>query len=223
VPRPAGFGGARAAAGPSARDDRPARSAKVYDRAYFEKWYRNPRIGVASRQALERKVALAVAAAEYYLMRPIASVLDVGCGEGVWRAPLRRLRPGVEYLGLDSSQYAVARFGRARNLRLATFGQLGELRFDRVFDLIVCSDVLHYVPDAELRRGLRGIADMLAGTAFIDLFTARDDPDGDKVGFIARSPRWYRAAFSRAGLIAVGSHNYVGPRLEGSLAALEHF
>lgn len=196
---------------------------KVYDRAYFEKWYRDPRLGVASRQALARKVALAVAAAEYYLMHPIRNVLDVGCGEGAWRAPLRRLRPDVEYLGLDSSEYAIARYGRSRNLRLATFGQLAELRFDRRFDLVVCSDVLHYVPGAELRRGLRGIAEMAAGIAYIDLFTARDDPDGDKAGFIARTPRWYRAEFARAGLIACGSHCYAGPLLEGSLAALEHF
>jgi hypothetical protein len=38
-------------------------------------------------------------------------VLDIGCGEGIWRAPLRSLRPGIEYLGLDSSEYAIARYG----------------------------------------------------------------------------------------------------------------
>src|SRR3954454_12633035 len=107
---------------------------KAYDRAYFDKWYRNPRHAVSSRQQLERKVGLAVAVAEYYLGRTIRNVLDVGCGEGVWLAPLRRLRPRAEYLGLDSSEYAIARYGRARNLRLATFGQLAELRFDHRFD-----------------------------------------------------------------------------------------
>jgi hypothetical protein len=47
---------------------------------------------------MARKVALAVASAEYYLERPIRSVLDIGCGEGAWRAPLLKLRPKVEYL-----------------------------------------------------------------------------------------------------------------------------
>ena len=51
---------------------------KVYDRAYFEKWYRHPRHAVGSKQELARKVALAVAVAEYYLGRPVDSVLDVG-------------------------------------------------------------------------------------------------------------------------------------------------
>ncbi|HXR62538.1 MAG TPA: class I SAM-dependent methyltransferase [Rudaea sp.] len=196
---------------------------KIYDRDYFDKWYRHPHHAVKSRHELERKVALTVAVAEYYLGRPVGSVLDVGCGEGDWRAPLLRMRPAIQYLGVDSSEYAVARFGRARNLRLATFGQLAELRFDMTFDLIVCTDVLHYVRTAELRRGLRGIVEMLDGAAFLELFTAVDAPDGDKQGFIARSPKWYRTVFSQAGLMACGTHCYLGPRLKGSVAALEIF
>jgi len=195
---------------------------KVYDRAYFDKWYRDPRHSVVSRHELERKVALALAVAEYYLGRRVRNVLDVGCGEGVWRAPLRRLRPGVDYLGLDSSEYAIARYGRARNLRRAAFGDLGELRFERRFDLIVCSDTLHYVRSAELKRGLHGIVEMLEGIAFLELFTARDAPDGDKRGFIARSPRWYLATFAQAGLVPCGSHCYAGPRLKDCMAALEN-
>jgi SAM-dependent methyltransferase len=194
---------------------------KVYDRAYFDRWYRDPRHSVSSHQALRRKAALALAVAEYYLGREVRNVLDVGCGEGVWRKPLRQLRPGIDYLGLDSSEYSVARYGRSRNIRMATFGQLGELRFDAAFDLIVCSDVLHYVRTAELKRGLRGIAEMLSGVAFLELFTSRDTPDGDKHGFIARTPKWYSAVFSEAGLIACGSHCYLGPKLEGCVAALE--
>jgi len=198
---------------------RPAR--KVYDRHYFDKWYRDPRHAVTSRQLLTRKVALAVSVAEYYLGRRIGNVLDVGCGEGVWRAPLRRLRPDVDYLGLDSSEYAIARYGRARNLRLATFGDLGELRFNQRFDLIVCSDTLHYVPSAELKRGLYGIAEMLEGVAFLELFTSHDAPDGDKRGFIARTPRWYLSTFAKAGLRSCGSHCYIGPQLKTCLAELE--
>jgi len=86
---------------------------KVYDRDYFDKWYRNARHAVNTREELQRKVALAVAASEYYLGRQIHNVLDVGCGEGVWRKPLRALRRGVDYLGLDGSEYAVARYGRS--------------------------------------------------------------------------------------------------------------
>ena len=180
----------------------------------------DPRHAVSS-EPVKRKAALAIAAAEYYLGREVRTVLDVGCGEGVWRKPLRELRPKIDYLGLDGSEYAVARFGRSRNIRLATFAQLAELRFDHAFDLIVCSDVLHYVRSTELKRGLRGIAEMLDGVAFLELFTARDAPEGDKHGFIARSPKWYLSTFAQAGLTACGSHCYIGPRLKGCVAALE--
>jgi SAM-dependent methyltransferase len=198
-----------------------AEMEKVYDRHYFDKWYRHPRHAVGSRHELRRKVALTVAVAEYYLGRPVRNVLDVGCGEGIWRAPLRAVRPGIDYLGLDSSEYAVTRYGKSRNLRLATFGQLERLRFDRPFDLIVCTDVLHYVRTPELKRGLRGIAEMLDGVAFLELFTSQDAPAGDKRGFIPRSPKWYRSTFAQSGLIACGTHCYIGPRLKGCVAALE--
>ncbi len=194
---------------------------KTYDRAYFDKWYRNSEHAVGSTAALKRKVAMVVAQAEYYLGRPIRNVLDVGCGEGAWRAPLRALRPGIHYRGLDASEYVAMRYGRSRNIGLATFGQLAELRFDTRFDLIVCTDVLHYLKPAEIRAGLVGIGEMLEGIAFLEVFTTRDDVDGDREGFFARSPAWYLRAFREVGLLSCGSHCYLGPRLERHIAALE--
>ena len=194
---------------------------KTYDRAYFDKWYRHPEHSVAAPAELRRKVALAVALAEYYLGRPIRHVLDVGCGEAPWRAHLRALRPEASYRGLDASEYVVARYGRSRNVGLATFGQLEHLRFDERFDLIVCSDVLHYLKPAEIRAGLDGLVDMLEGVAFIEVFTRQDDPAGDLQGYVSRSATWYLRAFREAGLLPCGSHAYLGPRLQRRVAALE--
>lgn len=198
-----------------------ARPAKRYDRAYFDKWYRDPAQRVGSRRELRRKVAMVVHLAEYYLARRLRNVLDVGCGEAPWRAPLKTLRPDIAYLGLDPSEYAVSRYGRTRDIRLARFGQLGELRFDVRFDLIVCSDVLHYLDAPEIRRGLSGFGDLLEGLAFLEVFTSSDQPEGDRVGFRSRRPAWYRSQFADAGLLACGSHAYLGPRLLRSAAALE--
>ncbi|MCK9537984.1 class I SAM-dependent DNA methyltransferase [Dokdonella sp.] len=195
--------------------------AKIYDRSYFDRWYRSGTHRIGARAELARKVAMVVHVAEYYLGRPLANVLDVGCGEAPWRAVLERLRPGVDYRGLDPSAYVVQRYGRTRNLGQARFGDLGALRFDARFDLIVCSDVLHYVGAAELRRGLDGFGELLEGLAFIEVFTSRDNVDGDREGFIARHPNWYRARFLAAGLLPCGSHMYAGPRLSRAVAALE--
>jgi SAM-dependent methyltransferase len=194
---------------------------KHYDRDYFDRWYRHPALRVSGRQVLERKVRLALSSAEYYLGRPVRSVLDVGCGEGAWRAPLLRLRPGLQYRGVDPSAYAVARFGARRNLQQVRFGQLDQLRFGPPVDLLVCSDVMHYVPTRELQRGLAGFAELCQGLAFLEVFAREDEPDGDREGFIARPARWYRRAFAQAGFRACGSHCWLAPALAGEAAALE--
>lgn len=192
---------------------------KLYDAQYFQHWYR--KAGLHDRARLRRKVALAIALAEQQLERPIRSVLDIGCGEGLWRAPLRELRPRASYLGFDGSEYAVRRYGRSRNIHPARFGDFAWLRPCAPVDLLVCSDVLHYIPDRELRQGLPGLAELCGGVAFLDLFTSDDDFEGDHVGFQARPARWYRRQFARAGFTSIGSHGWVAGALADDVAALE--
>ena len=194
-------------------------STKNYDRAYFDQWYR--RRGIGGAQRLARKVALAVATAEYHLERPIRSVLDIGCGEGAWRAPLRRLRPGVRYLGFDSSRYAIERYARPRNLHFARFGDFAMLRPCPPADLLVCSDVLHYLPTRELDRGLPGLADLCGGVAFLETFTREDAAEGDEHEFQSRPARFYRKRFEALGFAMLGSHCWLSPALASSATALE--
>lgn len=192
---------------------------KVYDNAYFQRWYRGRT--ASGGAALARKAAMAVAIAEFYLQRPIRSVLDVGCGEAPWRAALLKLRPRLHYQGVDSSEYAVRRYGRSRNIALASFGQLGELRFGAPVDLLVCSDVIHYLPTAELKRGLSGFSELCDGVAFLELYTGDDDIAGDKKGFLPRSAAAYRRWFKAAGFLSCGSHAYLSPNLHDQAVALE--
>jgi SAM-dependent methyltransferase len=185
------------------------RAVKRYDRSYFDRWYRDPRTRIHVRGAVERKVGLAVAAAEYLIQRPIFSVLDVGCGEGPWQPILARLRPRVRYAGVDSSEFAVRRWGRRRNLRLGTFGALAEAGLEGPYDLIVCSDVLHYVPDDEMAPGLAAIRALLGGVAWIELFTSRDRIAGDFREMKKRPPAFYDRQFRRAGLVHAGLYTFV--------------
>jgi SAM-dependent methyltransferase len=198
---------------------------KTYDRAYFDRWYRQADGSKASRSQLERTVALAVASAEVFLGRRVRTVLDVGCGEGHWRAPLLAMRPGLQYLGLDGSEYAVRRFGRTRNLHWARVGDLAALRPCPPVDLLVCADVLHYVPEAEMKAGLPGLAELCGGVAFIETYTADDtvgdDVQGDFDGFIARPAKAYRRALQRVGFTFLGQHCWLSPALSGQATALE--
>ncbi|TYT25264.1 class I SAM-dependent methyltransferase [Luteimonas viscosa] len=192
---------------------------KRYDQRYFDTWYRKRGIGGAQR--LARKVALAVATAESHLERPLRSVLDIGCGEGAWRAPLLRLRPKLRYLGFDGSEYAVRRYGQRRNLHLARFADFATLRPCPPVDLLVCSDVMHYLRLKELDRGLPGLADLCGGVAFLETFTREDRTVGDEVDFQARSAAFYRGRFEALGFRQLGSHCWLSPALAGDVAALE--
>lgn len=195
---------------------------KAYDRSYFRRWYHNPSTRVITPADTKRKAQLALGAADYMLGRPARTVLDVGAGEGAWLRALRGLRPGARYTGVDPSEYVVRRFGRRRNIHWGTFGALDEVGLlSGTYDLVVCCGVVNYLSTRELERGLAVIAAMLAGVAFIEVWTTADDVVGDRRGWQEHSPRYYRRIFRRAGLIACGMHCYVGPTLASEPAALE--
>jgi SAM-dependent methyltransferase len=186
-----------------------AAGRKSYDEAYFKKWYRDPRTRVHTPDSVRRKVRMVVAVAEYFLGRKLRSVLDVGAGEGVWGREIKIMRPGVRYLGVDPSEWVVARHGRRRNIRLGSFEELPRLPLGRGHDLIVCADMLQYIPDAPLIRGIRHLASILGGVAFLEAYTSGDDMEGDLDGWHPRSRSRYRRIFADAGLLACGLHCYL--------------
>lgn len=194
---------------------------KQYDRAYFDRWYRDPRHRVATRADVARKAALVVGIGEALLQRPVRSVLDVGCGEGTWRAALRRLRPRLRYTGIDASAYVVERFGASRDIRLGTFGALADADLTGSYDLIICCDVLQYIAPPDLRSGLREVAARLRGVAYLEAYTTADAIEGDRRAWFERSPAAYRRSFRAAGLTGVGMHCWVGERLRPLTVALE--
>jgi SAM-dependent methyltransferase len=193
---------------------------KQYDRAYFDRWYRGRKTRVSTASEVRMKVTLAVAVSEYFLRRPIRSVLDIGCGEGAWLPHLRALRPRVAYTGLDSSDYAIQRFGKERNIRKASFGDLRKLKLG-VYDLVVCSDVLHYVPEDEIRAGIRTVADVTDGVAFLEVLTREDEVTGDLEAFFRRPASWYRKLFQGAGMTFVAPYAWLSPAFKDSVAELE--
>jgi len=199
----------------------PAGMTKRYDQAYFDKWYRDPRSRMWARADVERKVRMALGVAEYLLDRPVRSVLDVGAGEGPWQRILKRLRPKCRYQGVDDSAYVVESFGRRRHIKRGRIEQLGSLGLRGPFDLVVCCDVLHYVTTDELRRGLKALADLARGPAYLEAYTSADDVAGDDAHFQRRSPFAYRRLFHAAGFFQVGPHCYLHKRMGQMLVALE--
>ncbi len=160
-----------------------------------------------------------MATAEYFLRRPIDSVLDVGCGEAAWYPHLRVMRRRASYMGIDSSDYVVDRFGEARHILKGTFDDLRRVRGS--FDLVICSDVLHYIAERELRRGLPHLERLTAGVAFIEILTSEDEIVGDIEGLIRRPAPWYRRRFAKAGFAQVGPYCWLPRTMQESAAELE--
>jgi SAM-dependent methyltransferase len=196
--------------------------SRQYDRRYFDKWYRNPRFRVKTAQELQRQATFVVSAAEHMLGRTVRTVLDVGCGEANWLAPLRRLRPNVQYTGVDASEYAVERFGKARNIRLGSIDSLDRMRLRKDYDLILCVGMLNYLTPPQLIAGLSHLYDRAGGLVYLELFTSADTGVfGDTMGTRLKSPAWYHARIREAKFIACGMHCYVPAWLRGHTCAME--
>jgi len=188
---------------------------KSYDREYFDRWYRHPTERVATAESLRRKVRMAVSVAEFLLGRPIRTVMDVGCGEAPWFPILRSLRRDVRYIGIESSEYALERYGESRNIRRGSLATLATLRLPRI-DLFVCADVLQYVETREIESGLKAISRALRGIAYIESFTTDDAMEGDRTNWHDRSAADYRKLFRRAGLTQCGPYCWANvDHLEG--------
>jgi SAM-dependent methyltransferase len=185
---------------------------KEYDREYYRRWYRDPSTRIGTAETARRKARLAVSAAEFMLARPIESVLDVGCGDGLWLAAINKLRPRIKYVGVDPSEYVVERLGKRHDVRLGTMGELARLGLKKPFDLIVCADVIQYVENKDLRRGLTEIRRLTGGVAYVEAFTVEDRMEGDRDGWIDRSERVMRRFFRDAGLTHCGLNCWIDER-----------
>ncbi len=197
------------------------RPATHYDKAYFDKWYRHPKHRVKSKLDIERQLRFIVAATEYLFERPVRKVLDVGAGEGNWSIPLKKIRPGARYYGVDASEYAVQRFGKKRNIRLGTVGTIGNIGLPDDFDLVLCCGVLNYIAAAELAKGLRALSQLCVGAAYYEVFTSADDAVGDFRRAQAASPQWWRGLFRRTGWSSLGMHLFLPTPIAGVAASLE--
>lgn len=197
--------------------------AARYDQAYFDKWYRHPRHRVKSPAELARQVAFVLGTAEFVLGRPVRTVLDVGCGEGQWRAALRKHRPRVVYDGVDPSTYAVARYGATRGIRLGGIEDLDALPLRESYDLVVCCGMLNYLERPALERGVRQVARRTGGVAYLELFTREDAFEGDTDWPAPQSAPWYRNLMQQAGLWPIGMQCYVPSASKNRVSALERW
>jgi 2-polyprenyl-3-methyl-5-hydroxy-6-metoxy-1,4-benzoquinol methylase len=80
-----------------------------FDSAYFRRYYFSPATRVTSAAEMQGRARL-IAAVLRHAGIPVRTILDIGCGIGLLRKPFARVLPRARYVGVESSDYLVARY-----------------------------------------------------------------------------------------------------------------
>lgn len=161
----------------------------AFDRAYYERHYRDRRTRVGGLGAIMR-LGDFIAAYLRYLEQPVATVIDFGCGLGHWQRVVRRHFPTARYTGVEVSRYLCTRYGWTR-------GSVVDWVADEPADLVICHGVLQYLDAPHARRAIRNLARNCRGALFLEALTRedwdhncdRERTDGD---VYLRPAAWYR-------------------------------
>jgi len=172
----------------------------TFDHDYYQRFYFNPRTAVTSKAEMDARARL-IASCVDYIGLPVSKILDAGCGIGLLRAPLQRALRRARYVGLEYSEYLCRRYGWQQ-------GSIESFRSRERFDLVICYDVLQYLPAAHARRAIGNLARLCRGALYFGALTLedwRDNCDQRRTDRIAglRSGRWYRRELAQA-FTAVG-------------------
>jgi len=141
------------------------------------------------------------------LVAPLGAkrVLDVGCGEGFFARALLDRFPGVELVGVDASEAAIAHASARCPEARFEVSRIEALRARGRFDLVVCSEVLEHLEDPA--AGIANLADCTAGHALLTVpwepwFQLANLARGKYLATLGNHPehvqRWTRAGFERA-------------------------
>jgi predicted TPR repeat methyltransferase len=176
-----------------------------FDAGFYRRYYLDPRTRVVTRGEMARRANLVAAFARHGEF-PVRSILDLGCGLGLLRAPLLRQFPRARYTGVEASRYLCDRLGWVE-------GSAVNFRARRPFDLVVCYDVLQYLAAREAAAALRNVASLCAGILHFGALTREDwdlycDQKTTDRNVHIRPADWYRRRLAPA-FINAGSGMFV--------------
>jgi SAM-dependent methyltransferase len=166
----------------------------AFDRAYYQRYYFNPRTAVTSRAEARNRARL-IAAHAQYIGLPVRRILDMGCGTGMLRAPLLRALPRASYTGVETSEYLCKRYGWDQGLVQGYCSA-------RPFDLVICYDVVQYLDAPTARRAIDNLAQLCRGMLYFTALTRKDwyencDRSRTDSAVHLRTAKWYRAVLRR--------------------------
>ena len=175
-----------------------------FDKAYYDRYYRNPRTRASSPAAAKRQAAFVSAYLRYVELTP-RSILDIGCGTGALLKALQKEFPRAIVHGLEVSEYLCKRYGWER-------GSVVDYQGESTIDLVICNDVLPYLDDAACSTALQRIGALCAKAALLGILTTEDQPRCDPARTDpkqwSRPARWYRHRLGR-NFVNIGGGMYL--------------
>ena len=183
-------------------------TAARFDAGYYRRYYEDSATAVVNRTQQRNEVRFVLSFCRLVGLG-IARFADVGAGTGWWARELARQYPGCRRIETyDASPDACRLYGH--RLRSA------EDVAGHPADLVVCRDVLRYLPDARARRAIRALERKCRGVLYLHVVSREDEIDeeaSDMSGWF-RPVRWYRDALADAGFTDAGMGLFVSRRLE---------
>lgn len=129
-----------------------ARVAKQYGAEY---WDGDRKFGYGGYRYDGRHRVVAEAMAKHYGLQPGQRVLDVGCGKAFLLYEFTQVVPGIEVVGIDTSDYAL-QHAKEEVRPLLRKASATHLPFpDGHFDLVYSIMTLHNLPNFDLHSALR--------------------------------------------------------------------
>jgi SAM-dependent methyltransferase len=163
--------------------------------AYFRKFYLDPATRVVTNGEMRSRAAV-IASILGHVQIPVRCILDAGCGLGLLRKPLAQFFPRARYSGLEASPYLCKRFGWIA-------GSVMDFAPPQRFDLMICYDVLQYLPDREAARAIANFAKLTRSALYVSALTTedwRDNCDRSRTDrdVHLRPGAWYRRRLQKS-------------------------
>ncbi len=165
-----------------------------FDKAYYDRFYRNPKTRAVTPAAVRRQAQF-IAAYLKHLEVPVRSIVDMGCGTGTLLRALGRTFPRARTHGLEFSEYLCDTYGWQRGSVIDTEPDCGPA------DLVICNDVLGYLNNADCARALEHLSRLARGALYLGVLTREDlalcDPDRTDDQQHARPVAFYQRRLAR--------------------------
>lgn len=174
---------------------RPTDGPLKFDAAYYRHFYRDPRTRAASQQETLRRGDF-VCSYLKHMEIPVRRVVDVGCGLGWMRTSIEKNFPRATYTGVEISEYLCEQYG-------FDHGSAVDYAPSTPFDLVICHDVLQYLPDNEASKALANLTRMCRGALYLGVLTERDwnevcDQQRTDNRVHLRTGQWYKKRLSKS-------------------------